>query len=91
MLLQTVEGELLLVVDVDLERLCRDVSWHYQLQFLCRARGERAERRVVTCTHVLHELFAGGANLLGERGREHHDLLLVRSGAENVLDVAAHV
>ena len=59
-LLQTVEGELCLVVDVDLQR-------------------------------VLHELLAYGSDLLGECRAEHHDLLLGRSGAEDILDVAAHI
>lgn len=40
---------------------------------------------------VLHELAADGLDLLGEGGREHHDLLLVGSGTEDVLDVGTHV
>lgn len=40
---------------------------------------------------VLHELLANRSDLLGKRGAEHHDLLLGRSGAEDFLNVAAHV
>ena len=42
-------------------------------------------------TYVLHELLADGPDVLGQGGREHHDLLLVRGGPEDLLDVAAHV
>lgn len=73
-LLETVEGELGLVVDVDLEGL------HVSMDL------KREER-----TYTLHELFASRADLLGEGSREHHDLLVVGSGAEDFLDVAAHV
>ena len=59
-LLKTMESELRLVIDVDLER-------------------------------VLHELLADRADLLGESGAEHHDLLLGWSGTENLLNIAAHV
>jgi hypothetical protein len=59
-LLETVQGELGVVIDVDLKR-------------------------------VAHELLADRANLLRESGAEHHDLLVGRSGAENLLDVTAHV
>lgn len=40
---------------------------------------------------VVHKLFADWANLVGEGGAEHHDLLLVGSGEENLLYVTAHV
>lgn len=40
---------------------------------------------------VLHELLADGLDLVGQSGREHHDLLLLGSGTENLLDVATHV
>ncbi len=40
---------------------------------------------------VLHELSADGANLLGESGAEHHDLLLRWRGTEDLLYVASHV
>jgi hypothetical protein len=59
-LLETVEGELGLVVNVDLQR-------------------------------VTHKLLADGTGLLGESGREHHNLLLCRGSAEDFLHVAAHV
>ena len=39
----------------------------------------------------MHELLANGADLLGEGGGEHHDLLVVGSGAEDVLNVFPHV
>mmetsp|Transcript_9342 Transcript_9342/g.40993 ORF Transcript_9342/g.40993 Transcript_9342/m.40993 type:complete len:344 (+) Transcript_9342:410-1441(+) len=57
---EAVEGELGLVVDVNLHR-------------------------------VVHELFAHGANLLGQRRGKHHDLLVVRGHLEDLLDVRAHV
>lgn len=59
-LLQTVQGKLCLVIDVDLK-------W------------------------ILHELLADWAGLLSEGGAEHHDLLLRWGGAEDLLDVTAHV
>lgn len=59
-LLETVQGQLGVLVDVVLGR-------------------------------VLHELLADGLDLVGEGGREHHDLLLLRRGTEDLLDVTAHV
>lgn len=59
-LLQTVEGELGVVVDVDLKR-------------------------------VTHELLADGADLLGQGGAEHHNLLVGGGSTEDLLDVTAHV
>lgn len=59
-LLETVEGELSLVIDVNLER-------------------------------VLHELLAGDAGVLAQGSREHHNLLVVGGGPEDLLDVAAHI
>jgi hypothetical protein len=59
-LLETVKGELGLVVNVDLQR-------------------------------VTHELLADGTGLLGQGGREHHNLLLCWGSTEDLLDVAAHV
>jgi hypothetical protein len=40
---------------------------------------------------VLAELLAHRADLLAQRRREHHDLLLVRRRPEDLLDVLAHV
>ena len=40
---------------------------------------------------ILHKLFANGTNLLGERGAEHHNLLLCRRSSEDVLDVSTHI
>lgn len=45
----------------------------------------------VDLQRVLHELLADRANLLAQSGREHHNLLLLRCGAEDLLDIAAHV
>lgn len=59
-LLETVEGELGLVVHVDLQR-------------------------------VTHELLADGTGLLGQGGREHHNLLLCWGSTEDLLHIAAHV
>lgn len=59
-LLETVQGELGVVIDVDLER-------------------------------VAHELLADGADLLGQGGAEHHNLLVGGGGTEDLLDVTAHV
>lgn len=59
-LLETVEGELGLVIDVNLEG-------------------------------VLHELLASNAGVLAQSSGEHHDLLVVRGGPENLLNIAAHI
>lgn len=45
----------------------------------------------VDLERVLHELLADRSSLLGEGGTEHHNLLLSRSGAEDLLNVTAHV
>jgi hypothetical protein len=42
-------------------------------------------------TYILHELLADGADVLGEGGGEHHDLLLVWGGPEYLLHVTPHV
>jgi hypothetical protein len=59
-LLQTMEGQLGVLVDVVLGR-------------------------------VLHELATDGLDVVGKSGREHHDLLLLRCGPEDLLDITAHV
>ena len=59
-LLETVKGELGIIIDVDLK-------W------------------------VLHELLANWADLGGEGGGKHHDLLLGWGGAEDLLNIAAHI
>ncbi len=56
-----------------------------------RHQSARARVRIKKDTHALHELLARYANFLGEGGGEHHDLLLVGSGPEDLLDIAAHV
>lgn len=45
---------------------------------------------VMLC-RVLHELAADGLDVLSQGSGEHHDLLVRRGGAENVLDVGAHI
>jgi len=40
---------------------------------------------------VLHELLADGLDIVRQGGGEHHDLLLLGSGAEDLLDVTTHV
>ena len=45
----------------------------------------------VNLKRVLHELLANRADLLGQGGAEHHNLLLGWRGTEDLLDVAAHV
>lgn len=40
---------------------------------------------------VLHELAADRLDLVRQGSGEHHNLLLLGSGTENLLDVAAHV
>jgi hypothetical protein len=47
--------------------------------------------RTFATTHVGHELFADRPDLLVERGREHHHLLVVRGELEDLLDVGAHL
>lgn len=42
-------------------------------------------------TYVVHEFLARNADLLGQRGAEHHDLLVVRGDPEDFLNVAAHI
>ena len=64
MLLETVEGQLCLVVDKDFERL--------------RATFQRVFREEREGTaYISHELLARNANLLGECCGEHHDLLMM--------------
>lgn len=41
--------------------------------------------------YVVHELLADWPDLLGEGGAEHHHLLLVGSGFEDLLHISAHV
>lgn len=42
-------------------------------------------------TYVIHKLLAHGADLLGQRGAEHHHLLVVGGHLEDLLNVGAHV
>ena len=42
-------------------------------------------------TYARHEFLAGDSNVLCQRRRKHHDLLVVRSDPENLLHIAAHV
>ena len=41
--------------------------------------------------YILHELSADWSDLFAQGGTEHHDLLLMRSHTENLLDISAHV
>ena len=45
----------------------------------------------VDLKRIPHEFLADGSDLFGESGTEHHDLLLGRGGAEDLLHVSAHV
>lgn len=45
----------------------------------------------VVLRRVLHELLADRLDLLGQGGREHHNLLLLGSRAEDVLNIGTHV
>lgn len=40
---------------------------------------------------VLHELAADGLDLVRQGSAEHHDLLLSRGGAEDLLNIASHI
>jgi len=40
---------------------------------------------------ILHELLADWLDLRGEGSTEHHNLLLGRSGSEDILDIASHI
>ena len=42
-------------------------------------------------THIRHELLARSPNFFSQGGAEHHDLLVVGSSPENLLDVTTHV
>jgi hypothetical protein len=42
-------------------------------------------------SRVTHELLASGLDVAGKGGSEHHDLLVVRSLLEDVLDITSHV
>jgi len=45
----------------------------------------------VMLRRVLHELPADGLDLVRQSGGEHHDLLLLRRGPEDLLNIATHV
>ena len=42
-------------------------------------------------SYVRHGLLARNPDVLGQGGAEHHDLLVVRSVPEDLLNVSAHV
>lgn len=65
-------------------------EWSCSLAFAGASEAARSCAKA-GATHVGHELLADGADLLGQGGAEHHDLLLVRRHLEDVLQVAAHV
>lgn len=58
---------------------------------MLREREEAWQMKVERCIYILHELSADWSDLFTQSGAEHHDLLLMRSHAENLLDVSAHV
>lgn len=76
-LLQTVQGELGLVVDKDFQGL-RDVS-------------EAFQGWANKTTHVLHKLSTGDSDFLAEGGTEHHDLLVSGCSSEDFLNIPSHV
>ena len=41
--------------------------------------------------YVLHEFFANRADVLGQSGREHHDLFVVGCLHKDGLDISPHV
>lgn len=41
--------------------------------------------------YILHKFLADRADLFGQCGTEHHDLLLVWRHAENFLDISSHI
>lgn len=45
----------------------------------------------VMLRRVLHELAADGLDFLRKGGREHHDLLLLGSSTEDVLNITSHI
>merc|ERR1712227_263301 len=68
------------------------ISWLVWLRdvlmksYECRSSNSR--RRIA---YILHELLADRSNVLAESGAEHHHLLLIRSGAEDLLNISSHV
>lgn len=70
-------------------RRSRDGKEAHQQPFCKRIGGvEKARQK---STHVGHELLTGWSDLFSESSTEHHDLLVVRSGTEDVLNVSSHV
>lgn len=55
-----------------------------------RARGGMADKGV-RHFYILHELSADWSDIFTQGGAEHHDLLLMGSHTENLLDISAHV
>jgi hypothetical protein len=70
-LLKTVQGKLGLVIDVDLERL-----WIHIREAVRQVRFETLAGECRQRTYVLHELLAGGSDVLAESSGEHHDLAI---------------
>lgn len=56
-----------------------------------REREEAWQMKVKRRIYILHELSADWTDLFTQGGAEHHDLLLVGSHTENLLDISAHV
>lgn len=76
-MLQTVESQLRLIVDEDLQRLWYKCEW--------KAPTER------NCTYVSHEFLACNPDFLRQCCAEHHDLLVVWRHLEDFLNISAHV
>ncbi len=49
------------------------------------------DRTLRRTTYISHELFTRHPDILRQRGTEHHYLLMMGCGAEDLLNVAAHV
>lgn len=83
MLLQAVKSELRLIVDKDFKRLSKKSVFYPYLSVYSKKCGSD--------TYVGHEFLACRSNLLREGGAEHHDLLVVGSDTEDLLNIPAHV
>ncbi len=72
------------------------MKWSYRMASISMKSFQRVALRAHSNkkkaeAYILHEFLAHGTNLLGQRRREHHALLVVRCRSENFLHIAAHV
>ena len=79
MLLETVQSQLGLIVNVNLHRVLHELRKQWLVEE--RKYRERGENYLLT----------DRPDVLAEGGGEHHHLLLVGSGPEDLLDVPPHV